>query len=95
MILLTSNQFQKDRIPFSTILKIRRDVISYQNPIKPIDLVSNDDRLHSLVAQCKTNFPQFYFERQTKGFKADKHAKDIIIPKRVLEKNATARSYYA
>ena len=29
MILLTSNQFQKDRIPFSTILKIRRDVISY------------------------------------------------------------------
>ena len=27
MIFVTSNQFQKDRIPFSTILKIRRDVI--------------------------------------------------------------------
>ena len=33
MILLTSNQFQKDRVPFSTILKIRRDVISYDRVI--------------------------------------------------------------
>ena len=29
MIFVTSHQFWKDRLPFSTILKIRRDVISY------------------------------------------------------------------
>ena len=29
MLFVTSHQFWKDRLPFSTILKIRRDVFSY------------------------------------------------------------------
>ena len=67
-----------------------------QNPIKPVDLVTNYSEMTELVSQCRTNFKDFYFERQTKGFSnLNKVAKNCITSKRVMEKNPTARAYYA
>ena len=67
-----------------------------QNPIKPIDLVTNYGEMIDLVIQCKRKFPEFYFERQTKGFKsAKKSVQNRVTKRRLLEKNTTARSYYA
>ena len=67
-----------------------------QNPIKPVDLITNYSEMTELVSQCKTNFKDFYFERQTKGFKTvDKMTKNRITSRRVMEKNSTARAYYA
>ena len=67
-----------------------------QNPIKPVDLVSNYPEMTDLVLQCKERFPDFYFERQTNGFtSAKKSVQARITSRRVLEKSATARAYYA
>lgn len=67
-----------------------------QNPIKPVDLVSNYPEMTNLVLQCRERFPEFYFERQTKGFAAAKTSvQNRVTKRRVLEKNSTARAYYA
>ena len=39
-----------------------------QNPISPVDLVTNYKEMTDLALECKKDFPEFYFERQTKGF---------------------------
>ena len=67
-----------------------------QNPVKPVDLITNFPELNYLVIQCKIDYNNFYFERQTKGFKAEtKATRNHVTLRRVLEKNATARAYYA
>ena len=67
-----------------------------QNPIKPADLVTNYPEMTSLVLQCRKDFRDFYFERQTKGFKsATKPTQNRVTERRVLEKSAAARAYYA
>ena len=67
-----------------------------QNPIKPIDLIATANELRNLVSQCKMRFPDFYFERQTKGFNsAPPRIQNRVTRRRLLEKNTTARAYYA
>lgn len=67
-----------------------------QNPIRPVDLITNYEELNDLALQCANEFNDFYFERQTKGFKAAKlSTRKRVTSRRVLEKNSTARSYYA
>lgn len=67
-----------------------------QNPIKPIDLITNSNKLYDLVSQCKARQRGFYFERQTRGFDYENSLTQLrITPRRVLEKNKTARAYYA
>ena len=67
-----------------------------QNPIKPVDLVTNYSEMIEMTMQCKKDYPEFYFERQTKGFKSSNMAlQNRVTLRRLMEKNATARSYYA
>ncbi len=67
-----------------------------QNPIKPIDMITNFSELHTLELECKQHFKEFFFERQTYGFKfKNLNLKKCITSRRVLEKNSTARAYYA
>ena len=67
-----------------------------QNPIKPVDLVTNYPEMTELVLQCRRDFPEFYFERQTNGFRsAKKSTQQRVTARRVMEKSATARAYYA
>lgn len=67
-----------------------------QNPIKPVDLVTNYPEMTNLVLQCKKDFCEFYFERQTHGFRsAKKSTQQRVTNRRIMEKNSTARSYYA
>lgn len=68
-----------------------------QNPVKPVDLITNFAELNNLVLQCKQNFDKkFYFERQTKGFKVESvSTRNRVTSRRVLEKNSSARSFYS
>jgi hypothetical protein len=67
-----------------------------QNPVKPVDLFSNDEAIYDLAIQCRHKFHDFYFERQTKGFEAlSSGTKSRITKKRLLDKNKTARSFLA
>ena len=67
-----------------------------QNPIKPVDLVTNYPEMTELVLQCRREFPDFYFERQTNGFKsAKKSTQQRVTGRRVMTKGPTARAYYA
>ena len=67
-----------------------------QNPIKPVDLVSNYPEMTGLALQCKERFPEFYFERQSRGFTTAKRSLQVrVTRRRVLEKNSIARAYYA
>ena len=67
-----------------------------QNPTKPADLVTNYSEMIELAMQCKKDYPEFYFERQTKGFRSSNTAlQNRVTLRRLMEKNATARSYYA
>ena len=67
-----------------------------QNPIKPADLVTNYPEMTDLVLQCRKEFCDFYFERQTHGFKSiKKPTKERVTGRRLMGKNATARAYYA
>jgi len=67
-----------------------------QNPVRPPDLFSNDEAINDLKIQCRHKFPNFYFERQTKGFDAlPRETKIRITKKRKLDKNKTARSFLA
>ena len=42
-----------------------------QNPIKPIDRISGWPELKTLESKCKREYPEFYFERQTKSFTSE------------------------
>ena len=67
-----------------------------QNPIKRVDLITNSVELRNLELECRREFSDFYFERQTNGFKAEsRDTQRQVTPRRVLSKNSTARSYYA
>jgi len=66
-----------------------------QNPVKPVDLISNFDEINDLAIQCRHQFYNFYFERQTKGFKANNLLTKRVTTKRLLDKNKTARAYMA
>ena len=67
-----------------------------QNAIKRVDLITNSQDLIDLEQHCKRDFPDFYFERQTKGFKAENRSvQQRVTSRRVLDKSLTARSYYA
>lgn len=67
-----------------------------QNPIKPVDLITNFPEMNNMVLQCKKNYKEFYFERQTRGFQVEtKATRHRVTRRRILEKNAIARSYYA
>ena len=81
-----------------TIDDDERDRISQatntQNPIKPVDLITNFSELRDLEMQCKRQFSKFYFERQTKGL-TNTSLKKEITSRRTLEKEKTARCYYA
>ena len=67
-----------------------------QNPIKPVDLVTNYPEMTELVLQCKKDFRDFYFERQTSGFRSAKRStQQRVTDRRVMKKGPTARSYYA
>jgi len=65
-----------------------------QNPVKPVDLISNFEEINDLMIQCRHKFYNFYFERQTKGFIAS-NSKTRVTKKRLLDKNKTARAYMA
>ena len=81
-----------------TIDDDERDRISQatntQNPIKPVDLITNFNELRNLEMQCARQFSKFYFERQTKGL-TNTSLKKEITSRRTLEKEKTARCYYA
>lgn len=67
-----------------------------QNAIKEVDLITNSPELIDLELHCRHNFPNFYFERQTKGFKAENSSlRRQVTKRRVLDKSLVARSYYA
>ncbi len=66
-----------------------------QNPVKPVDLISNFDEINDLVIQCRNQYNNFYFERQTKGFQAKSSVKKRVTTKRLLDRNKTARAYIA
>ena len=67
-----------------------------QNAIKRVDLITNSQELMDLEQHCNRDFPCFYFERQTKGFRAGSTSmRQRVTRRRVLDKNLTARSYYA
>ena len=67
-----------------------------QNPIKPVDLISNYPEIKEMVLQCRKNFKDFYFERQTNGFQMeDTITKKRVTLKRVMKKDSIARAYYA
>lgn len=67
-----------------------------QNPVKPVDLFSNNETINDLAIQCRHHFRDFYFERQTKGFDAlDSATKIRITKKRLLDKNKAARTFLA
>lgn len=67
-----------------------------QNPVKPVDLISNFDEVNNLAIQCRHKFFDFYFERQTKGFDASSdETKKRVTKHRLLDKNKTARAYIA
>ena len=66
-----------------------------QNAIKKVDLLTNTQMLINLKLKSR-QFPNFYFERQTRGFKSeDISTQRQITSRRVLEKNSIARAYYA
>ena len=67
-----------------------------QNTVKEVDQISNNIEIHELVVQCRDKFPDFYFERQTAGFKnsSDK-TKKRVTRNRLLDKEKTARAYLA
>lgn len=103
-ILETSHEFLKDVSVSLTIHEVKdsnehaliSQTTNTQNPIKPVDLITNNVELKNLVLECKTSFNDFYFERQTKGFKrASLKVRKRVTPRRILEKNITARAYYA
>ncbi|MDI1495466.1 MAG: abortive infection protein [Cenarchaeum symbiont of Oopsacas minuta] len=81
----TKDDDERDRISQAT---------NTQNPIKPVDLITNFQELRDLEMECNNQFSKFYFERQTKGL-ADMSIKKEITPRRILEKEETARCYYA
>ena len=67
-----------------------------QNPVKPADLVTNYEEMTDLALECKKDFPEFYFERQTKGFlSATAAVQDRVTDRRVMKKSAVARAYCA
>jgi len=67
-----------------------------QNPIKPVDLVTNYPEMIDLMVQCKRSFDDFYFERQSKGFKsATRQIQNRVTNRRVLDKDSSARNYCA
>ena len=67
-----------------------------QNPIKPIDLITNSNELLDLESQCKKHRRDFYFEQQTNRFASeDSRIQYKITSRRLLEKNKTSRAYYA
>ena len=67
-----------------------------QNAIKPVDLITNSREITNLTLECQRDYPDFYFERQTKGFKAESlSTRNHITKLRVMEKNSTARAYCA
>ncbi len=67
-----------------------------QNPIKPADLVTNYGEMIEMAMQCKRDYPEFYFERQTGGFRsAKKSVQNRVTLRRLMDKSTTARSYYA
>lgn len=72
------------------------DATNTQNAIKPVDLITNSPEISQLVLECKNNYNDFYFERQTKGFKAASQSiRNRVSKRRMMEKNHTARAYYA
>ncbi len=82
-----NNLDEKDEISIAT---------NTQNPVKPVDLFSNNEPINDLAMQCMTQFHDYYFERQTKGFNAlESSTKIRITKKRLLDKNKTARTYLA
>ena len=81
----TIDDDERDRISQST---------NTQNPIKPVDLITNFSELRDLEMDCINKFSKFYFERQTKGV-ANMSVISKITPRRILEKEKTARCYYA
>ena len=67
-----------------------------QNPISPADLIANYPEMADLVSQCRKNFSDFYFERQTNGFAAAKKStQNRVTQRRVMNKCSVARAYYA
>lgn len=67
-----------------------------QNPIRPEDLVTNYPEMTDLALQCKSGFPEFYFERQSKGFKSSKKStQNRVTRRRVMGKSGAVRSYCA
>ena len=67
-----------------------------QNAIKRVDLITNSQELMDLEQHCDRDFPYFYFERQTRGFRAKSPSiRQRVTSRRVLDKSLTARSYYA
>lgn len=49
-----------------------------QNPIRPVDLVANYPEMTELVLQCRKEFPDFYFERQTNGSSLQKNPRSNV-----------------
>ena len=68
-----------------------------QNPVKPVDLVSDNDLLWELVQECKLDWKEFWFDRQTKNYanNATSSVKTRVTPYRLMLKEPTARAYYA
>jgi len=68
-----------------------------QNPVKAVDLVSDNDLLWELVQQCKLEWSEFWFDRQTKGYKnnATSSTTARVTSRRLMLKEQTARAYYA
>lgn len=67
-----------------------------QNTVREVDQISNNEEIEELAIQCRHQFPDFFFERQTAGFAAaSKNTRDRVTRKRLLDKEKTARSYLA
>jgi len=69
-----------------------------QNPVNPLDLITNQDELRILESDCNTNHRNWFFERQRGGFDYNpttRKDRTRITPRRRMKKGDVSRAYYA
>ena len=69
-----------------------------QNPVVPIDLISNNDDLVLLESSCNRDYNRYFFERQRGGFSHDpvtRADRTRITGLRRMKKGDVARAFYA
>ena len=102
--LVKNKEFVDDDVSVQLIvheaLGLERKIISKatntQNPIKPVDLVTDNPLLRKLNIDFQQNHAKWYFEIQRGGFRIlDHFKKDTVTKIRNLEKESMVRRFWA